>query len=65
MFFAFTDSLGSGGIFTEPVFVSALLLLGLAHVSGQELFPLVGYGLVVLVVVLVGVADVFESSLGL
>ena len=52
----------SGDIFAEPVFVSALLLLRLAHVTGQELFPLVSYGLVGLMVVLVDAANVLEPQ---
>lgn len=57
-----SNSVRSSGILADAVFVSAFLFLGLAHFTGQELFPLVGYGLVVLVVALVDVADVFESS---
>ena len=54
-----------GGFFALPVLFSAVILLRLAPVTGQELFPLVSYGLVVLVVVLVDGTDVFDLSLGL
>ena len=54
-----------GGIFTLPFLFSAVALPRLALVTGQELLPLVSYGLVVLVVVLVDGADVFDLSPGL